>query len=160
MHKWYIFSQFVAPTCFGHFWPSSGRAVTRVLTWPPQSARTITQDILNTSTQLFNFLISIVNIQHDCWVLDDMYVNNCILFCVSHTVYYRTVNWRKSNQQMHCNWVYFLKIYLFINRTDMFLLFPSRHQGACYMVQRKNNVYIFQDTVINISVLQLQFITC
>jgi hypothetical protein len=28
MHKLYIFSQFIAPTCFGHFWPSSGCAVT------------------------------------------------------------------------------------------------------------------------------------
>jgi hypothetical protein len=46
----------------------------------------------------------------------------------------------------------FLKfIYLFIYRTDMFRLFPSHHQGACYMVQRKNNVYVFQDTVIYIS---------
>jgi hypothetical protein len=51
-------------------------------------------------------------------------------------------------------------MYLFNNRTDMFLLFPSRHQGACYMVQQKNSVYIFQDTVIYISVLQLQFIMC
>jgi hypothetical protein len=33
----------------------------------------------------------------------------------------------------------------FIYRTYMFRLFPSHHQGACYMVQRKNNVYIFQD---------------
>jgi hypothetical protein len=42
----------------------------------------------------------------------------------------------------------------------MFRLFPNHHQGACYMVQRKNNVYIFQDTVIYISVLQLQFNIC
>jgi hypothetical protein len=33
----------------------------------------------------------------------------------------------------------------------MFRLFPSHNQGACYMVQRKKNVYIFQDTVIYIS---------
>jgi hypothetical protein len=32
----------------------------------------------------------------------------------------------------------------------MFRLFPSNHQGACYMVQRKNNVYIFQDTVFKL----------
>ena len=54
---------------------------------------------------------------------------------------------------MQCNCVSFLKIYLFIYRRDMFQLFPSHHQGACYMVQQKNNVYIFQDTVIYISVL-------
>ena len=38
-----------------------------------------------------------------------------------------TINWRKSNQQMHCNCVPSVKIYLFIYRTDMFRLFPSRH---------------------------------
>ena len=57
---------------------------------------------------------------------------------------------------MKWNCVSCLKIYLFIYRTHMFRLFPSHHQGACYMVQRKNNVYIFQDTVIYISVLQFQ----
>jgi hypothetical protein len=39
----------------------------------------------------------------------------------------------------------------------MFQLFRSHQQGACYTVQRKNNVYIFQDTVINIKCFQLQF---
>ena len=34
----------------------------------------------------------------------------------------------------------------------MFRLFPSHHQGAFYMIQRKNNVHISQDTVIYISV--------
>jgi hypothetical protein len=38
----------------------------------------------------------------------------------------------------------------------MFWLYPIHHQGACYKVQQKNNVYIFQDTVIYISVLQFQ----
>jgi hypothetical protein len=42
----------------------------------------------------------------------------------------------------------------------MFRLFPSHHQGACYMAQRKKNVYIFQDTVIYIRVLQFQFTMC
>jgi hypothetical protein len=28
IYKWYVFSQFIAPTCFGHFWRSSGCAVT------------------------------------------------------------------------------------------------------------------------------------
>ena len=41
----------------------------------------------------------------------------------------------------------------------MFRRFPSNHQGACYMAQRKNNVYIFQDTVIYISAVQFQFTT-
>ena len=55
----------------------------------------------------------------------------------------------------------FLKfIYLFIYRTDMFRLFPSHHDGACYTVQRKKNFYIFQDTVIYISVIQFQFTMC
>jgi hypothetical protein len=36
---------------------------------------------------------------------------------------------------MHLNRVAFLKIYLFTDRTDMFRLFPSHHQSACYMVQ-------------------------
>jgi hypothetical protein len=30
-------------------------------------------------------------------------LNSVYRFCVSHTVYYKTVNWRKSNQQTHCN---------------------------------------------------------
>ena len=34
----------------------------------------------------------------------------------------------------------------------MFRLFPSHYQGACYMVQRKNSLYIFQDKVIYLSV--------
>ena len=55
----------------------------------------------------------------------------------------------------------FLKfIYLLIHRTDIFRLFPSHIHGACYMVQRKNNVYIFQDTVIYISVFQFRFTMC
>jgi hypothetical protein len=33
-------------------------------------------------------------------------------------------------------------IYLFIYRSDMFRLFPSHHQGACYTAQRMNSVYI------------------
>jgi hypothetical protein len=39
------------------------------------------QDILNISTQLFNFLILIliVNIQHDDWILDDIFINKYIL---------------------------------------------------------------------------------
>jgi hypothetical protein len=46
---------------------------------------------------------------------------------------------------------FFLKcIYLFT--TSTFRLFPSHHQSA-YVAQRKNNVYIFQDAVIYISVL-------
>ena len=49
---------------------------------------------------------------------------------------------------MPCNCASFLKIYLFIYRTDMFRLFRSHHQGASCMVERKNNVYISQDTVI------------
>jgi non-ribosomal peptide synthetase component E (peptide arylation enzyme) len=64
---------------------------------------------------------------------------------------------------MHWNCVSVLKIYLFIYRTDMFRLFPSHHQGACYMVQRKNNVCIFQDITSYlhyISVLQFQFTMC
>ena len=36
--------------------------------------------------------------------------------------------------------------FTFIQRTDMFRLFPSHLQGACYMVQRKNNVFIIQDS--------------
>jgi hypothetical protein len=42
----------------------------------------------------------------------------------------------------------------------MFRLFPNHHEGACYMVQRKKNVYIYQYTVIYISVIQLQFTVC
>ena len=51
-------------------------------------------------------------------------------------------------------------MYLFIYRTDMFRLFPSHNQGACYMVQRMKNVYIFQDTVTYVSVLQFKSTMC
>jgi hypothetical protein len=61
---------------------------------------------------------------------------------------------------MHYNYVSFIKMYVFIYHTDMFRLFLSHHQGACYMVQWKNNVYILQDTIIYISVLQFQFTIC
>ena len=61
---------------------------------------------------------------------------------------------------MNCNCVSFLKIYIFIYRADMFRLFRSYHQGACYMVQRKNNVCVFPDTVIYINVLQFKFAMC
>jgi hypothetical protein len=61
---------------------------------------------------------------------------------------------------MQWNCVHFLNIYLFIYRTDMFRLFLSHHQSACYIVQRKNNVYTFQDTVVYISVLQFQCTMC
>ena len=60
---------------------------------------------------------------------------------------------------MHCNCVPFLKIYLFIYRADMFRLLPSHLQGAYYMIQQ-NIVYIFQDIVIYISVLQFEFTVC
>jgi hypothetical protein len=56
---------------------------------------------------------------------------------------------------MHWNRVSFHKMYLFIYRTDMFRLFPSHHQGACYMAQRKNILYVFQDTIIYINILQM-----
>ena len=51
-------------------------------------------------------------------------------------------------------------MYLFIYHTDMFRLFPTHYQGAYYIVQQKNNVYILQDTVVYISVLQFLFTTC
>jgi hypothetical protein len=51
-----------------------------VLTWPPHSARTIiTQYIINIWTQLLNFLVSIVKIQHDDRILDDIFINKHIL---------------------------------------------------------------------------------
>jgi hypothetical protein len=61
---------------------------------------------------------------------------------------------------MHWNCISFIKMYLCIYRTDIFRLFPSHHQRACYMVQQKNNVYILQYTVIYISVYQFQFTMC
>ena len=44
-------------------------------------------------------------------------VNMINMFYVSHTVHYKTINWRKSNQQIHCNFVSFIKTYLFIAPT-------------------------------------------
>jgi hypothetical protein len=64
-----------------------------------------------------------------------------------------TVKWRnkhtyisnldKSNQQMYRKFVPFLKMYLFIQHTDMFRLFLSHHQDACYIVQCKKTMCIF-----------------
>jgi hypothetical protein len=50
----YIFSMCRTYMFRSFFWPSSGCAV-RAPTRPPHSARTRTQDILNTYTELFNF---------------------------------------------------------------------------------------------------------
>ena len=74
-----------------------------------------------------------------------VYVNVC---CVGNMRQWFE-HWRKSNQQVH--WNCFLKIYLFtrIFRTDMFRLALSHLQGACYMVQWKNNVYVFQDSYLH-----------
>ena len=75
--------------------------------------------------------------------------------CLSLTVQCKTVNCRNSNQQTTGIVHLFLKcIYLFIAPTCF------GHSLACYVVQRKNNVYVFQDTVVYISVLQFQFIMC
>ena len=91
MHN--IFSQFIASTCFGHFWPSSGCAVTEYNN-STISAFVKIQLFINMSSKTQSsclmliieikklknlFLISIVNIQHDGWVLDDTFVNKCIL---------------------------------------------------------------------------------
>jgi hypothetical protein len=46
---------------------------------PPRSARTVTQDILNISTIFLTFLIILVNIQHDDWILDDILIYKYIL---------------------------------------------------------------------------------
>ena len=80
----------------------------QVSTWPPHSARTITQDILNISTQLFNFLFSIVNIQHDGWVLDDIFVNNCIFYECTYSWITALCNsapwwWSKVIETCRCN---------------------------------------------------------
>ena len=76
-------------------------------------------------------------------------------------IYESVIKWRKRNQQIHWNCLSFLKIiYLCIYHTNMFRLFFSHDQEACYMVQQKNNVHIFQDTVIDIRVFQFQFTVC
>jgi hypothetical protein len=102
----YIFSQFIAPTCFDHFWPSSGCAVTEysnsticaivqdtfickyviqnpiivlyvaVLTWPPHSHLLLHRTF---SISLHNLLILVFNIQQDDWVFDDIFINKYIL---------------------------------------------------------------------------------
>ena len=61
---------------------------------------------------------------------------------------------------MHRNCVPFLKIYLCIYRTDMFRLFPSHLQGVVIWYNVREQCVCFQDTVIYVSVLQLQFIRC
>jgi hypothetical protein len=50
-------------------------------------------------------------------------------------------------------------IYLFISyRAHMFRLFPSHHQGACYMVQRKNNVFVFKIRLFTLVLLSLNLL--
>ena len=65
MHKWYIFSQLVVPTR------------------PPHSAHNSRQDILNICTQLFNFLtlILLINIPHDVWIVENIYIYICVCVC-------------------------------------------------------------------------------
>ena len=47
-------------------------------------------------------------------------------------------NWRKiTNKCIGIVYLFLKFIYLLIYRTDMFRLFLSLHQGACYMVQCK-----------------------
>jgi hypothetical protein len=59
-------------------------------TRPPHSAHTITQDILNIYTQLFNFLTSIliINIPQDIWIVEN--INNYTLdectYCITYYV--------------------------------------------------------------------------
>ena len=84
-------------------------------------------------------------------------INRSLKNFVSHCIIRQLTLEKLTNK---CTVIVFLslKFIYFIYRTDMFRLFPSHHQGACYMVQLKNNnVHIFQDTVIYISNLQFQF---
>jgi hypothetical protein len=54
-------------------------------------AHTSTQDILNIYTQLFNFLTAIltINISHDVWIVENIFINNYILKeCTYHCITY------------------------------------------------------------------------
>jgi hypothetical protein len=91
MHKWYIFSQSVAPTGFGRAWPSNtmtcafvqGVIVHKYIppTRPSHSAHISTQDILNIYTESFNFstLILIIYIPQDVWIVVNIFMNNYTL---------------------------------------------------------------------------------
>jgi hypothetical protein len=64
-----------------------------VPTPPPHSARTCTHDILNIYTQLFNFLtlILIINIPHDAWIVENIFIKNytldeCTHRCITYSV--------------------------------------------------------------------------
>ena len=60
-----------------------------VPTRPPHSAHASTQDILNICTQLFNFLNLIlnINIPNDVWIVENIFINNCILNeCTYHFI--------------------------------------------------------------------------
>jgi hypothetical protein len=77
--------------------------------------------------------------------------------CLTSCIIRQLTGEKVTNKCIEIVYLFLKCIYLFIYRTDMFLLFPSHHQGASCMVQRRNNVCIFQYTIIYISVLQLQF---
>ena len=64
-----------------------------VLTRPPHSAHANTQDILNIYTQLFNFvtLVLIIDIPHDVWIVENIFMNNytldeCTHRCIMYSV--------------------------------------------------------------------------
>jgi hypothetical protein len=112
MHKRYIFSQSIAPTCFGHFWPSSS---------DHHTVHVLLHRTLETSQphiELFNFNY----LQHDCWVLDDIFVNNCICDECTYSWFNVLCNdgqkWPKHVGAMNWENIYHLCILLFslINR--------------------------------------------
>jgi hypothetical protein len=74
--------------------PECARCGGRVVpTRPPHSEHTSTQDILNSYTQLFNSLslILIVNITHDVWIVENIFINSytldeCTHHCITYSV--------------------------------------------------------------------------
>ena len=64
-----------------------------VPTWPPHSAHASTEDILNVYTQLLKFLtlILIINMPHDVWIVENIFINNytldeCTYRCITYSV--------------------------------------------------------------------------
>jgi hypothetical protein len=100
-HKWYIFSQSVAPTCCG--------------TWAPHSAHANTKEILNIYSQLFNFNF---NYQHTTRCLDcGEYIYKQLHLGRMYTLLYyllcNCTHWRWSSTTETCR-CYKLRKYIYI----------------------------------------------
>jgi hypothetical protein len=73
-------------------------------------------------------------------------------YCVSHTVHYKAINWRKVTNKCNIIVLSVLKIYLFIYLQHRHVsAIPSYYQSACYKVESSTHHYTEQVKQSNIS---------